>query len=182
MPIAIPPNSPRAITFGAGSAAQVLNLLINTLGRDLLSLIGLVAVMVYQAPFMSMIGFVVMPPAILAVRKLMKRVRSITLTQYGGGADILKAMQETIQGFTHHQGVQSRGAVMRAQVYGEHRPPSSDASNKLARVSNRSTPLMEALGGIAIGAGVSLRRISRAGAQCRARRVRVVHHRVPARL
>ena len=55
--------------------------------------------MVYQAPFMSLIGFVVMPPAVLGVRKLIKRVRAIILTQYGGGAEILKAMQETIQGF-----------------------------------------------------------------------------------
>src|SRR5579871_973716 len=51
------------ITFGAGSAAQVLNLLINALGRDLLSLIGLVAVMVWKAPFMAILAFMVMPPA-----------------------------------------------------------------------------------------------------------------------
>src|SRR5258707_512646 len=93
------PSSPPPPPCGAGAAAQVLNLLINALGRDLLSLIGLVAVMFYQAPFMSLIGIVVMPPAVIGVRKLIKRVRSITLTQFGGGAEILEAMQETIQGF-----------------------------------------------------------------------------------
>ena len=137
------------ITFGAGSAAQVLNLLINALGRDLLSLLGLVAVMVYQAPFLSLIGIVVMPPAVFGVRKLIKRVRSIALTQYGGGAEILEAMQETIQGFRIIKAFNLE-AVMRKRV-----DASVDrveaASNKLARVSNRATPLMEALGGIAIG-------------------------------
>ncbi len=137
------------ITFGAGSAAQVLNLLINALGRDLLSLIGLVAVMVYQAPFLSLIGIVVMPPAVFGVRKLIKRVRSIALTQYGGGAEILEAMQETIQGFRIIKAFNLE-SVMRARV-----DASVDrveaASNKLARVSNRATPLMEALGGIAVG-------------------------------
>jgi ABC-type multidrug transport system fused ATPase/permease subunit len=137
------------ITFGAGAAAQVLNLLINALGRDLLSLIGLVAVMIYQAPFMSMIGIVVMPPAIFGVRKLIKRVRSIVLTQYGGGAEILEAMQETIQGFRIIKAFNLE-AVMRARVY-ESVERVEAASNKLARVSNRATPLMEALGGIAIG-------------------------------
>jgi ABC-type multidrug transport system fused ATPase/permease subunit len=139
------------ITFGAGSAAQVLNLVINALGRDLLSLIGLVAVMVWKAPFMAILAFMVMPPAVLTVRKLMKRVRAITLTQFDGGADILKTMQETIQGFRIIKAFNLE-TVVRAQVY-ESIASVERASNKLARVANRSTPLMEALGGFAI-AGV----------------------------
>jgi ATP-binding cassette subfamily B protein len=136
------------ITFGAGSAAQVLNLVINTLGRDVLSLVGLVAVMVWKAPLMAILAFMVMPPAVLTVRKLMKRVRAITLTQFGGGADILKTMQETIQGFKVIKAFNLETAV-RDQVY-ESIASVERASNKLARVSNRSTPLMEALGGVAI--------------------------------
>ncbi len=136
------------ITFGAGSAAQVLNLVINTLGRDFLSLIGLVAVMVWKAPLLAVVAFMVMPPAVLTVRKLMKRVRAIALTQFGGGADILKTMQETIQGFKIIKAFNLETAV-RDEVY-ESIAAVERASNKLARVSNRSTPLMEALGGVAI--------------------------------
>jgi len=132
------------------SAAQVLNLVINALGRDLLSLIGLVGVMVWKAPLMAILAFMVMPPAVLTVRKLMKRVRAITLTQFGGGADILKTMQETIQGFKIIKAFNLETTV-RAQVY-ESIASVERASNKLARVSNRSTPLMEALGGFAIAA------------------------------
>ncbi len=136
------------ITYGAGSAAQALNLVVNTLGRDLLSLIGLVAVMVWKAPLLAVVAFMVMPPAVLTVRKLMKRVRQIALTQFGGGADILKTMQETIQGFKVIKAFNLETAV-RDQVY-ESIASVERASNKLARVSNRSTPLMEALGGCAI--------------------------------
>ncbi len=136
------------ITFGAGSAAQVLNLVINALGRDFLSLIGLVGVMVWKAPLMAILALMVMPPAVLTVRKLMKRVRAITLTQFGGGADILKTMQETVQGFKVIKAFNLETAV-RDQVY-ESIAAVERASNKLARVSNRSTPLMEALGGFAI--------------------------------
>jgi ABC-type multidrug transport system fused ATPase/permease subunit len=136
------------ITFGAGSAAQALYLVINALGRDLLSLIGLVGVMVWQAPLMAILAFMVMPPAVLTVRKLMNRVRAITRTQFGGGADILKTMQETIQGFKIIKAFNLETAV-RDQVY-ESIASVERASNKLARVSNRSTPLMEALGGVAI--------------------------------
>jgi ATP-binding cassette subfamily B protein len=136
------------ITFGAGSAALVLSLVINTLGRDLLSLIGLVGVMVWKAPLMAVLAFLVMPPAVLTVRKLMKRVRAITLTQFGGGADILKTMQETIQGFKIIKAFNLE-TMVRAQVH-ESIAAVERASNKLARVSNRSTPLMEMLGGFAI--------------------------------
>src|SRR5215470_2980199 len=139
------------ITFGASSAAQVLSLVINALGRDLLSLIGLVGVMVWKAPFMAVLAFMLMPPAVLTVRKLVKRVRAITLTQFGGGADILKTMQETVQGFKIIKAFNLE-TVVRAQVY-ESIASVERASNKLARVANRSTPLMEALGGFAI-AGV----------------------------
>src|ERR1700674_702523 len=137
------------INFGAGSAAQVLNLLVNTLGRDLMSLVALAGVMVYQAPVMSVLAFLVMPPAVLLVRKLMKRVSAITRAQFGGGADILKTMQETVQGFKIIKAFNLEESV-RAQVY-ESVAAVERASNKLARVSNRSTPLMEALGGVAIG-------------------------------
>jgi ATP-binding cassette subfamily B protein len=136
------------ITWGAGSASQALNLLVNALGRDLLSLVGLVAVMVWKAPLLAIIAFMVMPPAVLTVRKLIKRVRQIALTQFGGGADILKTMQETIQGFKVIKAFNLETAV-RDQVY-ESIASVERASNKLARVSNRSTPLMEALGGLAI--------------------------------
>jgi ATP-binding cassette subfamily B protein len=136
------------MTFGASSAAQVLNLVVYTLGRDLLSLVGLVGVMMWKAPLLTILAFGVMPPAVLTVRKLMKRVRSISRTQFGGGADILKTMQETVQGFKIIKAFNLETAV-RDQVY-ESIATVQQASNKLARVSNRSTPLMEALGGVAI--------------------------------
>ncbi len=137
------------LTFGASSAAQVLSLLVNALGRDFLSLAGLVAVMVFEAPMMSVIAFLVMPPAVLTVRKLMKRVHAIVRAQYGGGAEILKALQETVQGFKIIKAFNLEDSV-RARVFGSIAAVEL-ASNKLARISNRSTPLMEALGGVAIG-------------------------------
>jgi hypothetical protein len=45
------------------------------LGRDLLSLIGLVAVMVWKAPFMAILAFMVMPPAVLAGLRAYGRAR-----------------------------------------------------------------------------------------------------------
>src|SRR5262249_54436518 len=41
------------VTTGANAASQVLNLIFTAFGRDLLSLIGLLGVMIYQDPVMS---------------------------------------------------------------------------------------------------------------------------------
>src|SRR3979490_105673 len=65
------------LTSGAFSVTQVLNLLVNALGRDLLLLIGLIAVMLMQDPYMALLGFAVAPPAMLVLRKLVKRLRGL---------------------------------------------------------------------------------------------------------
>ena len=140
------------LTQGANSVTQVLNLLINALGRDLLSLIGLVIVMVTQDPLMSVLGALVAPPAMIVLRKLVKRVKGLAHNQFTGTADIMETMQESLQGirtvkaFTLEQTMRERiGASIDAV---EH------TNNKMARVTSRSSPLMETLGGFAIAGGL----------------------------
>src|SRR3954471_23796647 len=58
------------LTAGAKSITDVLNMLINAIGRDFLLLISMVGVMVMQDPILSFIGLVVVPPAMLILRKL----------------------------------------------------------------------------------------------------------------
>src|ERR1700732_2143003 len=138
------------LTSGANSVTQVLNLLINALGRDLLLLIGLVAVMLMQDPYMALLGFAVAPPAMLVLRKLLKRTKGLASPQFTGTADILETMQESLQGirtvkaFTLEQTMRERIDASIAAV--------ERNANKMARVSNRASPLMETLGGLG-GAG-----------------------------
>src|ERR1700728_569180 len=136
------------LTAGANSVTQVLSLLINAVGRDLLSLIALVFVMVTQDPYMAILGFLVAPPAMLVLRKLVKRIKGLAHSQFTGTADIMETMQEslpgirTVKAFTLEQAMQRRIDGNIAAV--EHN------ANKMARVSNRSNPLMEMLGGFAV--------------------------------
>ena len=137
------------LTAGAQSVTQVLSLLINAVGRDLLSLIALAAVMVFQDPWMSLFGLLIAPPALFFIRKLVRRIRSLAHTQFTGTSDILETMQESLQGirtvkaFTLEQTMQTRIDTSIAMVEAN--------ANKMARVQSRSSPLMETLGGIAIG-------------------------------
>jgi ABC-type multidrug transport system fused ATPase/permease subunit len=140
------------LTSGAFSVTQVLNLLVNALGRDLLLLIGLIAVMLMQDPYMALLGFAVAPPAMLVLRKLVKRIRGLAHSQFTGTAEILETMQESLQGirtvkaFTLEQ-------TMRERIDASISAVESNA-NKMARVSNRSSPLMETLGGFAVAGGL----------------------------
>src|SRR6478736_8903251 len=65
------------LTAGAKSITDVLTLLINAVGRDLLMLIAMVGVMVAQDPILSLLGLVVTPPAMLVLRKLVKRIKGL---------------------------------------------------------------------------------------------------------
>jgi ATP-binding cassette subfamily B protein len=140
------------LTAGATSVTQVLTLLINAVGRDLLSLIGLIAVMVTQDPYMALFGLLVAPPAMLVLRKLVKRIKGLAHNQFSGTTDIMETMQESLQGirtvkaFTLEQTMRERIDASIAAV--EH------TNNKMAKVSNRSSPLMETLGGFAIAGGL----------------------------
>jgi ATP-binding cassette subfamily B protein len=136
------------ITWGARAVSDTLNTLITTLGRDAMSLISLVGVMVYQSPILSLIALVVMPPAVLATRAAMKRVRLIVRNEFGAATDILETLQETVQGFKVVEAFNLH-QIMRDRV-NSNVMKIEQVSNKLARAMNFSNPLMESLGGIAI--------------------------------
>jgi ATP-binding cassette, subfamily B, bacterial MsbA len=140
------------LTAGANSVTQVLNLLINALGRDFLLLIGLVAVMLMQDPYMTLLGFGVAPPAMLVLRKLVKRIKGLAYNQFTGTADILETMQESLQGIRTVKAF-TLEETMRARI-DESITAVERNANKMARVSNRSSPLMETLGGFAVAGGL----------------------------
>jgi subfamily B ATP-binding cassette protein MsbA len=133
---------------GASAATQVLNLLITSIGRDLSQLIMLVGVMAIQDPLLAFVSLIVFPPALLLMRKMIKRIRAIAQAQFKGGTRILETLQETLQGirivkaFTLEDVLRQRFDADVAAV--EHE------SNKMARVANRTSPLMESLGGLAM--------------------------------
>src|SRR3989442_12526699 len=136
------------LTTGAAAASNVLNLFITSIGRDLLSLIGLAAVMAVQDPVLSMLSVIVVPPAMLILRKMIRRIKTIAYHQFTGSARVLETLQESLQGmriikaFTLEDAMRARFNSRVADLENE--------SNKWARVAYRSGPLMEALGGFAI--------------------------------
>jgi len=137
------------IAYGAGATGNVLRILITTLGRDLMTAISLTVVMIVQAPVLSLIGILATMPSVIFVRHIVARVRSISKTEFAISAQIAQSLQETLQGLRVVKALnledEMRRRVDRDTEIVER------AANKLARVMNRSSPLMEALGGCAVG-------------------------------
>ncbi len=135
-------------TFIAQSASSVLNLLITTFARDALTIVGLVIVMVSQDPLLSLFALMFLPLAAVGVRKIGIRVRRIMASEFQGAMQMMESLQETAQGirivkaFTLESFMRDRQA---SAIEGFER-----AANKLARVSSRTSPIMESLGGFAI--------------------------------
>ena len=152
------------LTAGTTAVTQVLNLLILAIGRDLLTLIGLAVVMVIQDPVLFVIGLVAVPPAMLVLRKLIRRIRVVAQSQFSGGARILETLQETLQGmrivksFTLEEEMRARFAASVNEV--------EQAATKMARVANRASPLMESIAGVGFALAIiySGYRIINAGA------------------
>ncbi len=140
------------LATGAAAVSAVINLLITAVGRDLMSLIGLTAVMVIQDPIMSIAGFIIAPPALFVLRKMVRRVRGIARTQFTGGTRIIETMQEALQGlrmvkaFGLEDEMQRRLDASVTDVQHE--------ANKLARVSNRSAPMMEIFAGFVVSLAI----------------------------
>ncbi len=136
------------LTAGAAAASTTINLIVGAIGRDFLVLIALLIVMIVQDPVMSFFAFIVVPPALYLLRKMIRRISNIAKRQFTGGARILETMQETVQGirivkaYTMEETMRARLATDVADLERE--------SNRWARTAHRAGPLMEAMGGFAI--------------------------------
>lgn len=136
------------IQHNTSAARSVIDMLVVTVGRDILTIIGLVSVMIIQDPLLSLLSLTIMPPAVFGVSLLVKRVRKHAKSQFVSTSRILSVVQETALGVRI---VKAFGIEPRMQL--EMDTAIADVekqSNKIASLTARTSPLMETLGGFAI--------------------------------
>ena len=127
---------------------DVLNLTVTSTARDLLTLVSLIGVMITKDWVLSLIVFAVAPPLLYALRYVSKRLRAATRESVEINSRVLGAMQETIQGiaivkaFTMEQELERKvnGIIETAER----------RANRIARLSERTSPLTETFAGFAI--------------------------------
>jgi ATP-binding cassette subfamily B protein len=137
------------ITYNANAARDMLNIVAVSFGRDALTLIGLVIVMVTMDPIMSAICLVGGPFLALAMRKLSQRIRKAVQGQVHSVSTIVGAMRETSQGIRVIKAFQLEGQQRRRMHEGIHAV--ERLGNKMVSVQAGMNGLVEILAGLAIG-------------------------------
>lgn len=136
------------LSHNATAARQVLDILVNSTSRDVLSLLSLVAVMVIQSPLMSLIVLVVGPISIYGVNRLVRRVRGVARQQFTSQTMVISDMQDTALGIRVVKAFNLEGAMrerMAASI-----DDLKKRADKIVAITARSSPQMEVLGGLAI--------------------------------
>ncbi len=146
---------------GATNARQLIQLVAVSLGRDLLTVLGLCAVMIFQDPIMFLIVVVTAPIAALALKQLSKRAKKASQVTTDILGTVVSLSRETAQGAKMIKSFQLEN-LMRKKM-GSAISITEQAAVKLVRVRAAVAPLSEILAGLAI-AGVILYGVMRADA------------------
>ena len=132
---------------------DVLNLTVTSMARDFLTLISLIGVMLFKDPILTGIVFVVAPPLLWALRYVSKRLRAATKEAVVQNSRVLGAMQETVQGIAIVKAFTMESELTR-KVDGIIRTAENRA-NRIARLSERTSPLTESFAGLAIASVIA---------------------------
>jgi ATP-binding cassette subfamily B protein len=147
------------LTANAQAASSALNLLATSLGRDLLTVISLLIVMIATDPLLTAIALIGMPLLLVVVARLLKRVRKLFSSEVRSLASIIATMQETVHGIRIIKAFRLEDA-MRARM-NESVTAVERLSNRMVKAQAATNPLIDALGGVAVASGEKL--LERAG-------------------
>ncbi|MER8372068.1 ABC transporter ATP-binding protein [Mesorhizobium sp. M1406] len=140
------------MTNNAQAARNVLDLIVTSYVRDLVTLVALVLVMIVQQPALSLICFIVGPLAIYGVNRILKRVRKFAAMEFRSVGQIVQVMQETAIGVRVVKSFNLEG-VMRKRMFKAVSDVENRANN-IATLEAITSPVMETLAGLAIAGAV----------------------------
>jgi len=134
--------------LAAESTRQLLQVLVTVVGRDFLTLIGLIWVMVVQDPFISSIVLLALPVAAVLIAGLGGKIGKVTKKHVTIGVSIADQMRQIVQGFRVVKafGIEDRLGDRLKGVIAEQNVNADRAAVLMARTQ----PIVETLAGIAV--------------------------------
>jgi ATP-binding cassette subfamily B protein len=146
-------NSPSSdlvtrITYNAQAASSALNLIATSLGRDLLTVAGLLFVMMSQDIVLTGIALIGLPILFAVITQLLRRVRVLFGSEVRSVAATVATIPEAIHGIRVIKAFRLEDAMrkrMAASVGSVER-----LSNRMVGVQAVTVPLIDTLGGIAV--------------------------------
>lgn len=136
------------LAMAANGARDVVQFIVASAGRDVLTVLGLLAVMIYNDPLMALMALSIAPVGVLMLSRLMKRVRRAARRSFDGSTQIMQHMGETAQGIRIIKSFNLE-SVMRVRMAGAVGEVEK-AANRMATGIALSSPVSETLGGVAV--------------------------------
>ncbi|BCZ17444.1 Multidrug resistance protein MsbA [Helicobacter sp. NHP19-003] len=116
--------------------------------RELLSVIGLICVVIYQSPKLSIVGLIIMPLAAIPLSKIIKKVKKLSKANQETNARMTARLSEIFHSVEVIK--TSNGESLELQAFQKENQAFFNLSLKSIKYAEISSPLMEFLGSIAI--------------------------------
>ncbi|MGX2983329.1 ABC transporter ATP-binding protein [Helicobacter sp. 23-1045] len=117
--------------------------------REVITIIGLAAVVIYQNPKLAFFGLVVMPMAVIPLKMIFRKIKKYLHTSMQKGADISAKIVEIFNNVEIIKA--SNGEKMEADIFEAKNLELFKIGMKSTKYGQLTTPLMEVLGSIAFG-------------------------------
>jgi ATP-binding cassette, subfamily B, bacterial MsbA len=137
------------LALAANGVRDCLQVLIQSIARDGLSVVGLVMVMIWRDPLIASMALCVLPVAALLLGRVIRRVRAFARRSFDGSTQIMQTMSETVLGMR---------IVKAFNLEDEMRKRMDTAIRVVERSANRmaaggaaATLVADSLAGLAIG-------------------------------
>lgn len=126
----------------------VVSTMIPTFLREILTIIGLVAVVIYQSPHLAFYALIIMPLAIIPLSKLAKKMKKISKSSQEKISDITAKLSEI---FNNIEVIQANNSQAYEQdLFKKENQKYFNLTMKSVKVSQLVSPLMEVLGAIGV--------------------------------
>jgi len=136
------------VTSSAQGARSLINMIVTTYIRDVISVVGLLSVMLVQNYQLTLLSLLIGPAAFLGVRVILKRVKNLTVKEIASLSEIIKVIQETTIGVRVIKAfaLENKMAMRMNKAISD----VQRRANTIAKLQAATNPVMETLAGIAI--------------------------------
>lgn len=118
--------------------------------REITTIAGFLVIVFYQSPKLAIIGLVIIPLAIIPINLIIKKLKKYARTLQEKNADITAKLSEIFNNIEIIKA--SNGEKLEAQTFERQNKEFLRVSMKSTKVGELTSPLMEVLGAIALGA------------------------------
>jgi ATP-binding cassette subfamily B protein len=135
------------VSHAATAARNVMNMLMTRV-QDVFTAIALMIAMFTLDWRLSCVALLILAPVSIALGSIIRRIRSISRSQYKGLAQVISGIQESIIGSKLIKSYNLESSM--EGRFDEAIKGVEKVSNKMAMVSARTSPSMEFIGGVAV--------------------------------